>query len=108
MDIVTWVTACAVGVQAGLFVPLGEHAVCDATIAPDAAMAPADAVPAIDRWAGTVAAAARRFGVPESWVRAVMRLESGGAAHATSPAGARGLMQVMPRTYAQLASRHRL
>src|SRR6202044_3449574 len=64
--------------------------------------------PAIDRWAPQVTAAARRFGVPESWVRAVMQLESAGGPSATSPVGAMGLMQVMPQTYAELAARHQL
>lgn len=49
-----------------------------------------------------VAEASRRFGVPVPWILAVMRVESGGDAHAVSRAGAIGLMQVMPETYAEL------
>ena len=46
--------------------------------------------------------ASRRFGIPEAWIRAVMRVESNGDRRAVSRAGAMGLMQVMPATYADL------
>lgn len=46
--------------------------------------------------------ASRRFGVPEAWIRAVMRVESNGDRRAVSRAGAMGLMQIMPATYADL------
>ena len=49
-----------------------------------------------------------RYRVPEQWVRAVMRQESGGRQQAVSPVGAMGLMQVMPATYEALRQRHRL
>lgn len=52
--------------------------------------------------------AARRFGVPRAWIRAVMRQESGFDPRATSHAGAMGLMQVMPATYAELRRRYGL
>ena len=55
-----------------------------------------------------IAEAARRFGVPPSWIRAVMRQESGFDPDATSRAGAMGLMQVMPATYAELRRRYGL
>jgi hypothetical protein len=55
-----------------------------------------------------VTEAAQRFHIPESWIRAVMRVESFGDARAVSPKGAIGLMQVMPQTYAELRVRHRL
>ena len=45
-----------------------------------------------------ISEAARRFGRPEAWVRAVMQAESGGLADAKSSAGAIGLMQIMPET----------
>ena len=41
-------------------------------------------------------------------MRAVMQAESEGAADATSPAGAIGLMQIMPETYAELRARYGL
>jgi len=49
-----------------------------------------------------VTEAVQRFGLPDSWIRAVMRRESGGDPSATSPKGAMGLMQLMPDTWAQL------
>lgn len=60
---------------------------------------------AADPVAAFVTEASQQFGVPESWIRAVMRVESAGNAAATSPAGAIGLMQVMPQTYAALRVR---
>ena len=61
-----------------------------------------------DPWGPYIREAAGRFRVPEGWVRAVMRQESGGREQAVSSAGAMGLMQVMPATYAGLRARHRL
>lgn len=61
-----------------------------------------------DPYAAYVAEASRRFGVPEAWIRAVMRVESAGNPSATSHAGAMGLMQVMPGTYAELRARYGL
>lgn len=55
-----------------------------------------------------VAEASRRFAIPERWIWAVMRAESAGEISATSHAGAMGLMQIMPRTWAQLRIRSRL
>lgn len=52
--------------------------------------------------------ASLRFGIPESWIWAVMRVESAGRVGATSPVGAMGLMQVMPGTWASLTARHDL
>jgi soluble lytic murein transglycosylase-like protein len=59
-------------------------------------------------YAPHVADAGRRFGIPEAWIWAVMRVESAGNAGALSRAGARGLMQIMPATWAQLRARHGL
>ncbi|PEQ11670.1 lytic transglycosylase [Novosphingobium sp. PC22D] len=61
-----------------------------------------------DPYGAYIAEAAQRFGVPEAWIRAVMRVESAGDVRAISPAGAMGLMQVMPATWAELRVRHRL
>src|SRR4051794_11184111 len=60
--------------------------------------------PPDDPWGPYITAASKRFGTPETWVREVMRQESGGqqyldGALTTSAAGAMGLMQVMPMTY---------
>ena len=58
-----------------------------------------------DPIAGYVAEASQRFGIPAAWIRAVMRVESAGEVGVTSSAGAMGLMQVMPQTYATLRAR---
>lgn len=58
--------------------------------------------------AGHVADAARRFGIPARWIWAVMGQESGGDTGAISQAGAMGLMQIMPATWANLRRRHAL
>lgn len=59
-------------------------------------------------YAAPVADAARRFGIPERWIWAVMRVESNGDVRAISGAGALGLMQIMPATWAGLRSRYGL
>ena len=70
--------------------------------------------PAEDPWGPYIAEVALRFRVPESWIREVMRQESGGHQYdvdgtpTTSSAGAMGLMQVMPRTYDMLSQRYGL
>ena len=83
-----------------------------ATSAPRAVAAPARqpncANVAIEQVSAFVTEAAVRFGVPESWISAVMRMESGGDRCVISPAGAQGLMQLMPRTYADLKARYGL
>ncbi len=58
--------------------------------------------------ANFVRQAAQRYGVPASWIEAVMAIESGGDVLALSPQGAMGLMQVMPETWAGLRARHGL
>lgn len=68
---------------------------------------------ALDRWQKLIAEASRRFGVPAAWIRAVMQAESGGRTMLdgrpiTSPAGAIGLMQVMPDTYEEMRRAHDL
>ncbi len=59
-------------------------------------------------YANHIAEAARRFGVPEAWIRGVMRVESRGDVRAISPKGAMGLMQIMPATWSDLRARHGL
>ena len=62
----------------------------------------------VDPHAAHIAEAARRFGIPEHWIVAVLRAESAGDVRAISPAGAIGLMQVMPDTWAELRTRYDL
>ena len=61
-----------------------------------------------DPYAAHIAVASQRFGIPTAWIRAVMRVESVGDRQAVSSAGAMGLMQIMPDTWAELRVRHRL
>lgn len=61
-----------------------------------------------DPYAGFVDEAARRFAIPERWIRAVMHTESSNDPDAISPKGAMGLMQIMPATWAELRARHHL
>jgi len=58
--------------------------------------------------AAHIAEASRRFGIPPAWIISVMRTESAGDVRAVSSAGAMGLMQVMPDTWAELRIRHGL
>ena len=69
--------------------------------------------PAEDPWGPYIREASNRFDVPETWVRSLMRVESGGKEYQngeliTSGAGAMGLMQVMPATYDELRDRYNL
>jgi hypothetical protein len=69
--------------------------------------------PFIDRWHSEIADASRRFGVPEDWIRAVMKQESAGLTTLngqpiTSHAGAMGLMQLMPGTWSEMRDRYGL
>ena len=59
-------------------------------------------------FAAYIEEAARRFRIPAAWIRAVMRAESAGDVRAISSAGAMGLMQIMPATWAELRVRHGL
>ncbi|PZU47958.1 MAG: lytic transglycosylase [Sphingomonas sp.] len=80
---------------------------------PGAAQSDPPVAPAVEHWRPLITEASRRFGVPEAWIAAVMQAESGGRTvlngrPITSRAGAMGLMQVMPATYAELRSAHGL
>lgn len=59
-------------------------------------------------YAAEIAEAAQRFDIPATWIRAVMGAESAGDPGAVSSAGAMGLMQIMPGTWADLRVRHHL
>ena len=62
----------------------------------------------VDPFAAFVTEASKRFGVPEQWIRAVMHVESGGKLRTRSRKGAMGLMQIMPKTWAELRARYSL
>jgi D-alanyl-D-alanine carboxypeptidase len=64
--------------------------------------------PAEDPWGPYIREASGRYGVPEQWIREVMRKESGGQEQAVSSAGAMGLMQIMPDTFDGLRRRYAL
>jgi hypothetical protein len=71
------------------------------------------AVSRIARWETYIGEAAQRFAIPQEWIRAVMRSESGGRTTLngqpiTSVAGAMGLMQLMPGTYSDMRQRYGL
>lgn len=73
---------------------------------------PAHAHP-IDRWRPLIAEASSRFGIPSTWIERVMRAESAGRTMLAgrpirSRAGAMGLMQLMPGTWADMRARLRL
>ncbi len=64
----------------------------------------------VERWQPLIAEASARTGVPASWIERVMSVESGGRTmlrgrSITSPVGAMGLMQLMPRTWADMRAR---
>src|ERR1700712_2580111 len=80
-------------------------AAAPSAFAREAGMSPRDLV---ERWSPFIKEASRRFALPESWIRAVMTVESGGRTTLvegqpiTSPAGAMGVMQLMPQTWATM------
>lgn len=64
-------------------------------------------------WRPYIDEASARFGVPTAWIERVMRAESGGRTRLggrpiTSRAGAMGLMQLMPGTWAEMRRAHGL
>jgi hypothetical protein len=59
-------------------------------------------------FAAFVSEAAHRVGIPETWIRVVIRAESFGEVRAISSKGAMGLMQIMPETWTRLRVRYGL
>jgi len=94
-----WLASITFLLLSGIAVDAASAAGADA--APQPPPTPArDAIYAAD-----VTEAAQRFGIPEAWIRAVIRAESGGNARARSRVGAQGLMQLMPATWHMLRDR---
>src|SRR3546814_5232011 len=86
---------------------LVRPAVAQPPDAPDVSQPGFHAAPAVGRWRPYIAEASRRFGIPQGWIAAVMQAESAGLTHLhghpiTSRAGAMGLMQLMPGTWAAM------
>ncbi len=97
MDALTTIGLCA------LLVSQQATAACPRPVAVSSAN--------VEHWQPLIAQAARRFQIPQGWIAAVMARESAGLATlngkpVTSRAGAMGLMQVMPQTYADLRVRY--
>ena len=86
----------------------GALSVCAGSGVAVAQSAPVERPAAAHPYATHVAEASQRFGIPEHWIRAVLRAESAGDVRAISSAGAMGLMQVMPDTWAGLRVRYGL
>lgn len=67
----------------------------------------------VARWQPYISEASQRFGIPEDWIKRVMRAESGGQTSRKgkpirSRVGAMGLMQIMPGTWSSLTARYSL
>jgi len=95
--------------EAGLAAPRANVRIYGASLFPRPLFAPAPGSP----WDLLIDEASRRFGIPASWVRGVMQVESAGRTTLngrpiTSTAGAMGLMQVMPETFAEMTRRYGL
>lgn len=91
---------------------MGAIKACALALAAFALGLPAAARP-IARWQPLIAEASVRFGIPVAWIERVMRAESGGRTMLggrpiVSRAGAIGLMQLMPGTWAEMRAVHGL
>ena len=86
----------------------GALSVCAGSGVAVAQSAPVERPAAAHPHAVQIAEASQRFGIPEHWIVAVLRAESAGDVRAVSTAGAMGLMQVMPVTWAELRDRYGL
>lgn len=105
MDILSATTACVIFVT--------PHITCDVRTPIPATTVHVESAQRIARWDGFIAEAARRFDVPESWIRGVVGAESDGRTMLygepiTSSKGAMGLMQLMPETWQEMRLRYEL
>jgi hypothetical protein len=106
MGVVALVVACGIAAQSPIFVSFGVQPTCSAPAVEDVALGSTRSDDLVDRWAAEIAAAANRLGVQPQWISVIMRAESGGIPSATSPAGAMGLMQIMPATWNEMRRRY--
>lgn len=112
-----WLTGCAgLALLSACASPAARTASYDATTAYYLAHAAHNynpPGPPSDPWGPYIHIAATHFDVPETWIRQVMRVESGGHQYidgqlTVSAAGAMGLMQLEPETYQEMAARYSL
>jgi murein DD-endopeptidase MepM/ murein hydrolase activator NlpD len=73
------------------------------SVAPPTLVATVDSgvVANVLRWEPLIRASAERYGIPVALIAAIMTVESSGNPNVISPAGAQGLMQVMPANLAR-------
>ncbi|MBB6254998.1 lytic transglycosylase domain-containing protein [Nitrospirillum iridis] len=90
MPVLTLAAACGLATASPLFAPLQPSPPC---------------VGEAGRWRVEITEAAERFHLPPSLLMAVVAVESAGDPVATSPAGAMGLTQLLPGTWASLRAR---
>jgi hypothetical protein len=91
--------------RVGTFVMFTMPFVCSGV---HAKTAETDAIAVSNPYASFILDASQRFAMPVSWLRAVMRVESGGNPKAVSSKGAMGLMQLMPDTWSALRVQYHL
>jgi hypothetical protein len=108
MGLVALVVACGIAAQSPIFVTLDDQPDCSAAAVANVAPGSAGSGDPVDRWAVEINAAARRLGIQPQWIRVIMHAESDGNPTAASPAGAMGLMQIMPATWIDLQRRYGL
>lgn len=99
------------GLGAGLLIVVSTAAGADSSDGAAAGAVERSIARQIDRWRPHIQEASARFGIPEDWIRRVMRAESAGRTKfngrpITSRAGAMGLMQLMPGTWAEMRAAH--
>ncbi|WP_206366229.1 lytic transglycosylase domain-containing protein [Sphingomonas flavalba] len=99
---------CARSSHYAVLILAGALSVCAGSGVAVAQSASVERLAAAHPYAAHIAEASQRFGIPEHWIRAVLRAESAGNVRAVSMAGAMGLMQVMPDTWAGLRVRNSL
>jgi hypothetical protein len=91
--------------RSGMFVVLAMPFVCSGL---HAKTVNSNAIETTDPYAAFILDASQRFAMPGAWLRAVMRVESGGNPKAVSSKGAMGLMQLMPDTWSALRVQYHL
>ena len=94
--------------RAALFLLAGATAFGMSTVVAHAETARIELHAPSEPYAGLIAEAAQRFGIPAAWIRAIMQVESRGDRRAISSKGAIGLMQLMPETWAAMRARYGL